>query len=84
MSPKEKLALHHRSAHELLRKRLLSAAEGTMRSLVQYAISVDEARTELKDSLQSFEEVLVREMRGFVIRCFVALVLPHFHICLLA
>jgi len=50
----------HRAAQETIQKRLLRSAESTLQSLVDSHISIEGARAELKNSIRSFEEVLVR------------------------
>ena len=55
-----KLASQHRAAHEMIQRRLLRAAERTMRLLVDSFISIEEARADLKATIQSHEEILVR------------------------
>ena len=53
------LQAHHLAAHELVQKRLLQAAEATMRLLGDSLLSFEEATTDLKASIQSFQEILV-------------------------
>ena len=55
----KKLALQHRAAHEMIRKRLLRSAEMSLRLLLDSEISVDAARTELKMAMESYHHVVV-------------------------
>jgi hypothetical protein len=56
-----RLGREHQASHELIRKRLLRAAEGTLRSLVNFSISTEEAKGDLKDTIQSYQELLVSQ-----------------------
>jgi hypothetical protein len=57
---RSRLASQHRAAHEMIQKRVLQAAEMTLRLLVESSsISTEEARADLKATIQSYEEVLV-------------------------
>jgi len=53
-----KLASQHQAAHEMIQRRLLRATERTMRLLVDSFISIEEARADLKATIQSHEEIL--------------------------
>ena len=50
----------HRAAHRMIQKRLLRAAETTLRMLMDSCISLDVARAELKESMGAYQEVVVR------------------------
>ena len=53
-----KLLTEHRATHDYLQRRLLRAAETTLRLLLESRITPEEARTELKQSMRKFEEIL--------------------------
>ena len=53
-----KLLAEHRAAHDYLQRRLLQSAETTLRLLLESRITPEEARTELKQSIKKFEEIL--------------------------
>ena len=53
-----KLLVEHRAAHDYLQRRLLRSAETTLRLLLESRISSEEARTELKQAIKKFEEIL--------------------------
>jgi hypothetical protein len=54
-----KLALEHRAAHELIRKRVLSNVDTIMRSLAsQTTLAAEEARGWLEEIIQNYEDVL--------------------------
>jgi hypothetical protein len=57
------LQAHHLAAHRLVQKRLLQAAEATLRLLGDSFLSYEEATTELKASIQSYQEIMVRLQR---------------------
>lgn len=54
------LSAQHLSAHQMIQKRLLRAAESTLCMLVESYISAEAARSDLKATIRSYEEVLVR------------------------
>ncbi len=58
------LAKQHRSSHEMIQKRVLQGAETTVRLLMDSCISVEEARADLKATIGSYQEVLVRIRLG--------------------
>ena len=54
-----KLALEHRSAHELIRKRVLSSVDTIIRTFAsQTTVSADEARSWLEEIIQTYEDLL--------------------------
>ena len=54
-----KLALEHRAAHELIRKRVLSNVDTIIRSLAsQSTLAAEEARGWLEEIIQNYEDVL--------------------------
>jgi hypothetical protein len=53
-----KLTTDHRASHILLQKQLLRSAETTLRLLMEYSISLEEARVELKDTIKEYEGIL--------------------------
>jgi hypothetical protein len=57
------LHAHHLAAQLLVQKRLLQAAEATVRLLCDSFLSYEEATTDLKASIQSYQEILVRSQR---------------------
>lgn len=63
-SRRDKLMREHRTSHELIQKRLLRAAQHILRLLMENHLSIDEARADLKATVKSFEEVLVRASRA--------------------
>ena len=58
VSAYSKLLAEHRAAHDYLQTRLLRSAEATLRLLLESRITAEEARTELKQSIKKFEEIL--------------------------
>ena len=58
-----KLLAEHRATHDYLQKRLLLSAETTLRLLLECRITAEEARTELKQSIKKFEEILCDTLR---------------------
>jgi len=58
LSAYSKLLGEHRAAHVYLQRRLLLSAETTLRLLLESRITAEEARTELKQSIKKFEEIL--------------------------
>jgi hypothetical protein len=54
------LAAQHLVAHEMIRKRLLRSAEVTVRNLMNCHITIDEAKSELKGSSESYQAIVVR------------------------
>jgi hypothetical protein len=52
------LLTEHRAAHDYLQRRLLRSAETTLRLLLESSITAEEARTELKQTITKFEEIL--------------------------
>ena len=62
---RSRLSAQHRASHEMIQKRVLRAAETTLRLLVESSsISTEEARADLKATIQSYEEVLVSVVVG--------------------
>jgi hypothetical protein len=61
-----RMAAEHRAAHEMIRKRLLQSAETTLRYLVESSITVDEAKSDLKGAIQSYQEIVVSIKRVFL------------------
>ena len=57
-SVQERTMAEHRAAQERIQKRLLQAAESTLRLLIIKRVTPEGARSELKDIIRSFEEVL--------------------------
>jgi hypothetical protein len=53
-----KLLAEHRATHDYLQKRLLLSAETTLRLLMESRITAEGARSELKQSMKKFEEIL--------------------------
>lgn len=49
----------HRAAHLLIRRRMLQAAQSTLRSVLESHITVEDARTELKSTLDSYQGIVV-------------------------
>jgi hypothetical protein len=60
-----RMAAEHRAAHEMIRKRLLQSAETTLRYLLESSISVDEAKSDLKGAIHSYQEIMVSIRRVF-------------------
>jgi len=58
VSPYAKLLTEHRAAHDYLQRGLLRSAETTLRLLLESRITSEEARTEFKQSIRKFEEIL--------------------------
>ena len=58
VSAYSKLLAEHRASHDYLQTRLLKSAEATLRLLLESRITAEEARTELKQSIKRFEEIL--------------------------
>lgn len=58
LSAYSKLLAEHKAAHDYLQRRLLRSAETTLRLLLESAITAEEARTQLKNSIKKFEEIL--------------------------
>jgi hypothetical protein len=57
-SPLERTMAEHRAAQERIQKRLLHAAESSLRLLSSNRMTPEGTRSELKDIIRSFEEVL--------------------------
>jgi hypothetical protein len=55
--------MEHRAAHDYLQRRLLRSAETTLRLLLESRITAEEARSELKQSIKKFEEILYDTLR---------------------
>jgi hypothetical protein len=55
---RSKLAAQHRTSHELIRKRMLRAAQSTVRNTMDSYLSIEEARAELKGTVKSYQEVV--------------------------
>lgn len=55
---RSKLFAAHRASHELIRKRMLRAAESTIRNAMDSYLSIEEARNELKSTVKSYHEVV--------------------------
>lgn len=58
-----RVANEHRASHDMIQRRLLRSAEATLRSLVENHATVEGARSELKDAIRSYQEVLVSRLR---------------------
>jgi hypothetical protein len=60
---RSKLAAQHQTSHELIRKRMLRAAESTVRNTMDSYLSIEEARAELKGTVKSFQEVVYETLQ---------------------
>lgn len=63
LSAYSKLLTEHKAAHDYLQRRLLRSAETTLLLLLESRITAEEARTELKNSIKKFEEILYDTLR---------------------
>ncbi|CAJ1949085.1 unnamed protein product [Cylindrotheca closterium] len=55
---RSKLESKHRAAHEMIQRRMLRAAESIIRNAVDFHLTVEQARNELKGTVQSYQEVV--------------------------
>ena len=58
LSAYSNLLQEHRAAHNYLQRGLLRSAETTLRLLMESSISAEEARSELKQTIKKYEEIL--------------------------